>query len=308
MCCIMWCFSQKWVKWSLCLLSLALAGAVVVIFYFASVFKNEPIFGIIGFIYGYDVQNLLYLFSFWVGIFIIIIMLCGFWLVWKRSPVVQWFFMLMTLTAMWFFVIVGIGLLYGANYAIDEINEVCDGGDNDSDLAKAFDELYETSDTIFCVDASSGCVCYLNHIPIGGARASATYISSPSPTIRTVQECSSYLETAFADYDVDFDGVSDIEEYLGYFGEIEESYSCSGVCNYQSVYYFSNSENGAPEKKCQEFITDDILRDIVGLIGIAYLSTGCAFFLIWCVQYGFCCRNQNNRKKAKPGSGRSKRF
>lgn len=205
-----------------------------------------------------------------------------------------------------FFLVFGFMLIIGSNYAIDQINEVCDGGDEDSTIAEVFSSLYETADTIFCVTTSSGCVCYLSHVPVGGERASGTYISSPSPTVNNVQECSAFIESAFAEYGIDFDGVSEIQEYLDYFGDIEDAYSCSGICTYQSIYYFSDSNGGAPDKECKKSITDDVLTDIVQATGIAYLSTGCAFFLIWCIQYGLCCRDQNKRKK--PGAGKSKRF
>ena len=147
-------------------------------------------------------------------------------------------------------------------------------------------ELYSTSDSFYCVAPPSGCSCYLSH----NAGTSPRSYYSTSPTIYNVQDCTAYLAAAYANYGVSFDDINEIIEYLDYFGEIEDEYNCSGICSMLNVYYFSNSNNGQPEKKCQAAITDDILTDQVQAMGIGYFITGCIAFIVLFIQYGLCCR------------------
>ena len=128
-----------------------------------------------------------------------------------------------------------------------------------------------------------GCPCDIRHAPIGGQRAS--YYSEVSG-ITKVQECTDYLEDTFEDYNIDLGTLDDIIEYLDYFGEIEDWYECSGICNYQSVYYFSDTLNGAPEEACWESIKDDILLGEIFPMGVAYFVSGLILFCILFVQYG----------------------
>lgn len=103
---------------------------------------------------------------------------------------------------------------------------------------------------------------------------------------------------AFADFNVDFSDLTEAIEYFDYFGEIEEKYSCSGICTVQKKYYFYDASKGFPPKRCKDSIKDKYLLGEVLGYGIGYTVSGGILFLVWFIQYGLCCR-----KKNRPGQG-----
>lgn len=224
---------------------------------------------------------------------------------WKRYCCIQFFYILVISFAVLFFIAIGIILVIAGTYAENGLNDACNGGTGK--IADAFNELYSTSDTIYCVaSATPGCECAtFTHTPSGlGYRAEASYIRSGTTTYN-VQDCTTYLESAFASYGIDLSSLNDIISYLDFFGEIEKGYKCSGICNYYSVYYFWDNRKGAPDSACYSNIRDKMIKRLIKGSGIAYIVTGCAVFVIWFIQYGLCCRK---KPRDTPGSGESKKF
>ena len=120
--------------------------------------------------------------------------------------------------------------------------------------------------------------------------------------VTKVQSCTSYLSSAYASYGLSFSDVSALSTYLDYFGEIEQSYSCSGFCSKLPIYYFYNSNAGDPSAACKDKIKSELLDSEMKMYGIAFTCIGCIMFLSWFVQYGLCCR-----RKESSGQG-TKRF
>lgn len=189
-----------------------------------------------------------------------------------------------------------------ASYEVADIMDtMCTDSSSSSDIAKSLKSLYTECDTFYCVAPPNGCTCYVQ-LPVPTDGGSYSTVSTTS-TVTNAQGCSDYLQTAFADYDIDFSDLNEIITYLDYFGEIEESYSCAGICTIRSKYYFYNSVVGYPTKSCLSSIKEELVEGEIRNFGIGYTVTAGVLFIIWFVQWGLCCR-----KKPKPGQGGTKNF
>ena len=173
---------------------------------------------------------------------------------------------------------------------------------NESDTFKdAMRELYETTYTFYWGALILDCQCQLgNYIPdISDGRRTVPYVNNPFG-IQNVQGWSQItVQTAYANYSVSFDDYDDLITYLDYFGEVEEEYECSGVCDYEVVYYFSNTLNGKPYEACYVPIRDELLLGEMYDMGIGYLITGQILGIVLFIQYGLWCR-KNKKKKIQP--------
>ena len=235
------------------------------------------------------------IFSICVGCFILFIMLCGFCIVWKRFCCIQFLYILTITFAVLFFVAVGIVLIVVADVFKSGLEDSCSGGSGS--IAEAFNELYSTSDNIYCKTNTTGCTCEplaAGHV-IDPTSPRTSYITTGG--ISNVQGCSAQLRTTFESYGVEFSGTSEIVEYLDLFGDIEKEYKCSGICTKQGVYYFYDIAGGNPETECTEKIKSELIEGVIAATGITYVVTGCFIAVIWFIQYGLCCR-----KKQQPGS------
>lgn len=245
-------------------------------------------FGIIGSIANFDLQNAIFLTFLIFGFILFFLALCGGCIAWKRFCVVQCFFSIFITLAFIFFYIFGISLLILTTNIGDALDKACDPTEN-GDVVEAFRELYVSANTIYCVSSSTGCECYSDGSNPNAAGVGYTAINSSS-TVVNVQSCTDHLEQAYANYGIDFDSTSDLAEFLGHFGTIEKEFKCSGICTLQNRYYFSDINIGVPEKTCIDVIKDELVLGEVRGFGIGYTVTACILFLIWFVQYGLCCR------------------
>ncbi|CAI2363548.1 unnamed protein product [Moneuplotes crassus] len=292
-------FPPKCVKVALFFVSFFLIACGAVSIWFAVAAKNMAIYGIIGEIFNVDIQQILYLVFLILGIFLFFVFMCGGCIAYKRFCLVHCCFAYMVTLSFFLFLGVGIALIVVTGMIAEEIDKVCvDSGS--SSISESFKDLYDKADNIYCVNSAAGCECYVNSTRLSGS--GYTMVNSSSTVIR-VQQCSDHLEEAYEGYNVDFEDSSEIEEYLGYFGEIEKDYKCSGMCSLNDKYYFSDINIGAPEKRCIDAIRNDIILGDVRNYGIGYTVSGAVLFVIWFVQYGLCCRRQRN-----PRQGQTKNF
>jgi hypothetical protein len=65
---------------------------------------------------------------------------------------------------------------------------------------------------------------------------------------------------------------------MNYMGKVEAKFKCSGFCELQPIYYFSDVNAGAPEKRCLEAFVDEVLFDVTGKYGTALIIVG--FFML----------------------------
>lgn len=193
------------------------------------------------------------------------------------------------------FLTAGIVLFIASGKVVAEMDKAC-GPNGSNSIAKSFNELYTNADTIYC-KTSGGCVCYSSDPAlVNGGTIVGTETSS---TVIKVQEWITYLEAAFANYGISFSGIGEIQKYLDYFGEIEKAYKCSGICTVKAIYYFSSIGNGIPKSNCFSSIRNKLILGDIRNYGIGYIVTGVVLFVIWFIQYGLCCRkNQNARRGA----------
>ena len=130
--------------------------------------------------------------------------------------------------------------------------EACTDPSLNGNRAEAFAFTYSTADEIFCRDTSTGCPCDITHAATNGTtRTAAGYITSPAPLITQTQDCTDHLFDAYEDFEVPMESFENVVEYLDNFGQIERNHKCSGICDYQAVYYFSDTLEGHPEKSCR---------------------------------------------------------
>lgn len=266
--------------------------------WFAVEAKDAAIYGIISALVGVDIQQILFLALLIIGCFLVFMCLCGGCIAVKRFCFVQCIFAIFLTLSMLILLTLGVILIVVTNMVAEEMDKACGTSASSDDIAEAFNELYTTADTIYCV-ASNGCICYDSDRATGGGFSS----TETSSTVVKVQECTAYLESAYADYGVSFDDINDIIEYLDYFGEIEQDYSCSGICLQKSYYYFSDINKGDPSKTCFDAIKNDLILGDVQGYGIGYTVSGCLLFVIWFIQYGLCCRKNLNARQ-----GQTKQF
>lgn len=73
---------------------------------------------------------------------------------------------------------------------------------------------------------------------------------------------------------------------MDYVGQIEENYKCSGICDKEDVYFFSDA-TVAPEKGCVEYISVGI-KGSIQLYCLGYLAISAALMVGWCVHVGLC--------------------
>jgi hypothetical protein len=168
-----------------------------------------------------------------------------------------------------------------------------DGASSIGGISQSLNELYTSADSFYCV-ASNGCTWYSTTM-VGAGYTSA----NSSTAIINVQGCTEYLEDAYADYGVKFDNVAALQEYLDYFGEIESQSNCSGICVLQTKYYFSDINAGVPETKCFGSISETITSAEVKNYEICYIISGVVWFMVWFVQFGLCCRKNQNAKQGQ---------
>lgn len=183
--------------------------------------------------------------------------------------------------------------------ASEQIIELWDEDNKDSDFQKAMDELYFYADTIYCRAPPTGWFWELTHSPGTDPRI---YLTSPTPNlienVNNVQGCRDLLEATYTNYVVDFDDLDQLVEFLNHFGELEKDYDCSGVCEYKPVFYFYDSAKGFPERKCEDPIAYDILIGEVMPIGFGFVIISAVLLIIALIHCGFFCRkdNVNNSK------------
>jgi hypothetical protein len=218
--------------------------------------------------------------------------LCGSCVAYKRKCPVHWIFAIFLTLCCLTLLVVGIIIIAATTVIASAMEDTCDPTSS-STVSDAFTELYTNADTFYCV-AVNGCECYSTSIVGVGY----TTVNSTA-TVTNAQGCTAYLETAYADYGIDFDGEGGISEYLGYFGDIESDFKCSGMCTLRTKYYFSDINNGTPEKVCLESIKDDLILGEVQGYGIGYTISGVLLFMIWFVQYGLCCRKNPDAQKGE---------
>lgn len=233
---------------------------------------------------------------------------CGMCTAWKRfcCPHCIFAFLLTLTTAI--FMTLGIAVIVISEHVATAVEEACSEGGSGS-IKESMAELYSTADEIYCIgggDFVTGCPCITSdgHLLGNKVLGSDYYTSEDTATddaVTNVQQCKDDLEETFAEYGIEFDDLDGLVEYLDHFGTIEEEYECSGICNKQDKYYYWDSTQGEPPKRCEEPIREDVLRGEIKGFGIGYLTMGCWMFVVWFIQYGLCCRK-------KQPAGDTKRF
>lgn len=213
----------------------------------------------------------------------------------KRLCCCHWLLAITITLSSAFFLVIGIGMIYGSVYASNVLDDIWGSGDS-SPLGEAFSKLYSSADSIYCVSTSYGCTCQ-TLAPVTSTRSSSTasYITSRTTgtgIVTKVQSCTTYLKNAYANYGISFDDIDAISTYLDYFGEIESKYTCSGMCTMLPVYYFSNSNAGVPTDKCKDSIKNKLIKGEFQMYGIGFTCIGGILFIIWFIQYGLCCRKK----------------
>lgn len=200
--------------------------------------KDNAIYGIVGEAANIDLQNLIFLFCLIIGILLLFLMCCGFCTSAKRICFFHYVFAILLTLFTIFFLFLGITLMAIGIVFSDQLEELCDSNNQDSDFQSALSELYSRCDSFYC---TSDCPCYIGSTFFFTGRTHATTNSGDNTN---VQACRQFIEQAYSGYSIDFSDLDDIITYLNFFGEIEKEYSCSGICVQQSVYYFGDASLG----------------------------------------------------------------
>jgi hypothetical protein len=228
-----------------------------------------------------------------IGIFMLFLMLWIFWVSCWYYCCWHWLMAINLTFSCLFFLIIGSVLTFVSNFVSEKIANTWASGKND--LEVKLRDMYTDVDKYYCVN-TGGCYC---RTPKSVSNSTRTYYTTTSATSSTVvtkfQDCTSYVSDAFKSGSYAGYSVSTIIKILNLFGDLEQSYSCSGVCTPLPVYYFSDSYSSFPTTFCFESYKTAINE--FRFYGISFIVVGSVMFLIWLVQYGLCCR------KTPPGQG-----
>ena len=173
---------------------------------------------------------------------------------------------------------------------------------NSDDFQKAMNDLYESAYTVYWRSSPVVCTCNLGtYVPnLSDGNRQDAYDTDIVNGVTKLQQCSTAsIQTAYGNYTVSADDIGDFLEYLDYFGDIEDEYKCSGVCNYEVVYYFSNTLNGRPEKECYVSIKDELLLGEMRGMGIGFIVSGIVLLIVIFIQYGLWCREEPKKQQQR---------
>ena len=152
--------------------------------------KENVMYGVIGAVADYDVQNIIFQVCVILGCVLLFIMLCMICLAYKRNCFVHWIFVFILTICFVVYTVLGVAIMYAAIYSADQLEELCsESSTSSNDFKDAMDELYETCDTFYCTGV---CLCDLNFIPVDLARND--YIGSSGAPAQNVQDCEALIE------------------------------------------------------------------------------------------------------------------
>ena len=78
-----------------------------------------------------------------------------------------------------------------------------------------------------------------------------------------------------------------IEQFMEFMKIMEEDYKCSGICEKEDIFYFSDV-NEKVEKPCYKDIGGGILQGLFGNYGIIFIVSAVIILIGWCVNWGLC--------------------
>ena len=85
------------------------------------------------------------------------------------------------------------------------------------------------------------------------------------------------------------------KKFLDILGAIEEKYECSGICEIEEIYYFSNVDNGEPTQACQEPMKNQyIFQEITGY-SLGFLIFAVVLCVPWILNFVSCCLPGNGK-------------
>ena len=258
--------------------------------------------------FSFDVAYYMFMTWVWVGSFLILLIPLGAWVGTKRTCWCHWFFAFLLLLVTLFYLFCTC-VFFTFNFEFRNVmNSYCNLStqsqtvddyldkvySNDNNYNKTVSELYSRADKILWV-SSGGCKWKISRTITSPSRTYSTSITGVTKT----QDWTAYLQSAYSGYDISASSLSDYQAFLNLMGDIESKYNCSGIWSTSQIYYFSNTDGGAPTKRWLENIQNDIVQYNLYLYG--FLSAGISFCLliILSIQYGLCCRckRSENRKK-----------
>ncbi|CAI2387239.1 unnamed protein product [Moneuplotes crassus] len=292
MCCIFRSCKVKTVKILLLIFSLLQVAGIAMFIYLVDMVKDSPIFGIL-FDGSETVETYLYYTCLLTLFYLIIITFCGVCMAFKRYGAFHYCFFIFLNLLTFYCIIYGAIIMGLSVYMANKVDETCKFTGSSDSLAIRLENVYPDAAAVFC---TSSCPCY-----IGSSSYSSgmTYATTSSSGNKKVQECDKYLMDAYANYEIDFNDVEELKRYLGYYGQIEQEYKCSGICAQRAIYYFSDSSSGVPDKSCLDGIKESVRPGDFYIIGVLNLVTGILLFFLWNIQFGLCCRNNKVAQQNK---------
>jgi len=181
-------------------------------------------------------------------------------------------------TSIGFFLLL-IPMVYSVVYQIDYTNSAVEyelkslEGDCDqkvldkSSLIYKFEKFYDSANHMFC---SEDCLCTGDSdVPGLNSMLPINYID-PQDGSYKVQQCRKYSDKFSAE---------EQEQFAPLFSLMEEEYRCSGMCQKNSNYVFSNIKNGIPSHSCRKYVVrhlkdnaDSFTSGLVALLVLMLLA------------------------------------
>ena len=125
-CCIMCCFSQKWVKITMVISTLLILACAILSIIFGVIAQDNVIYGIIGAILEEDIQYIILVGWVILGVLLIFMLWWTAWVAWKRFCLIHYIYAFLLTLSILVFTILGLSIMVISTSAADELEELCE--------------------------------------------------------------------------------------------------------------------------------------------------------------------------------------
>ncbi len=211
---------------------------------------------------------------------------------------------------------IGVGLIVAWKQAEKLVKDVCDPSKTPTgaleslkDIGPQTAEIYRTIDGFFCATA---CPCSADvadpnftdgtarETEAGGFISIQDCLDAKEGEMEKFKDQLSEFSQMGADTSDAEESIAEAEEmiekakaFMGYAKQIEETYKCSGLCEQEPIFYFSDCTVDVKEP-CYKSI-GKIIQGLFGNYGIVFVIASSFIIVSWCVNWGFCCCRKDNK-------------
>jgi len=252
--------------------------------------KDHIILSIVSKASGTNFKTLIFVISLLTALSLAALLFFGLYVINnKETSWTYWLFTIVLALLSLAVIILGVIMIVIASNFANEIEAACTTPN--SNFSRDLASIYTISSAYYCV-TGLGCQWYVGPNYLTHDKGLGATNLKTSHSVTNTQEWSAFYSRAISVYGITFSTPEDTIDFLNYFGEIEKDFNCSGICNKETVFYFSDSSKGAPSKSCRGPIEEDLLKGEIIPLGIYYLLTGISMVCILILHLGLCFKKK----------------